>query len=258
MSVPVVILVVSLAAAPHKLAAPEWNTVNVPADLAAFYAGEVARTLRSQGFEVITARDIATVLGLERQKQLLGCSEEAGSCMAELGAALGCEAILTANLARLDDSYQGSLRVLSSRDGKTIADERVEATGQKALARELEAAALRLARQLRPPPPQAGPRRLSWVPLAAGVALGAGASVCLVVANSNFSQIPLGDEQRALGLASDGRALQISGWTMVGLGAGALVGAAVMFLLGGEPRPIKAQVTLNSTGAGLGFTGAFP
>ena len=257
-SVSVALLVVSLAAAPHKLAAPEWSTVNIPADLAAFYAGEVARTLRSQGFEVITAKDIATVLGLERQKQLLGCSEETGSCMAELGAALGCEAILTANLARLDDSYQGSLRVLSSRDGKTLADEKVEASGQKALSRELEAAALRLARQLRPAPPQAGPRRLSWIPLAAGVALGAGATASLVVANSNHAQIPLGDEQRAVGLASDGRALQIAGWTMVGVGAGALVGAAVMFLLGGEPPPITPQVTVTGAGATLGLTGALP
>ncbi len=258
MSVSIAVLVASLSAVPGKLAAPEWATVNIPADLAAFYAGEVARTLRSEGFEVLTTRDIAAVLGLERQKQLLGCAEEATNCMAELGAAMGCDAILTANLARLDDSYQGSLRVLSARDGKTLADERVEASGQRALAQALEAAALRLARKLRPPPPQQGPRRHAWIPLVAGVALGAGAGVTLGVASSNFAQVAQVDEPTALQLASDGKTLQLSGWTMVGVGAAALVTAGVLFLLGGDPPPLTPQVSVTGSGATLGLSGVFP
>ncbi|MDP1821658.1 MAG: hypothetical protein Q8L48_00365 [Archangium sp.] len=247
----------SLTAAPHKLAAPEWSTVNIPADLASFYAGEVARVLRGEGFEVISSRDIATVLGFERQKQLLGCAEDANACMTELGAALGCDGILTANLARLDDTYQGSLRILST-DGRTLADERVEATGQKALAEALEAAALRLVKKLRPQVPPPGPRRLSWIPLAAGVALGVGAGVSLGVANSNFVQLDASGEAKALQLANEGKALQGAGWAMAGVGAAALAGAALMFALGGDPPPVTPQVSVTSGGAALSLTGAFP
>lgn len=252
-----VFLLASLAAAPHKLAAPEWSTVNIPADLASFYSGEVARVLRSVGFEVVTSSDIATVLGLERQKQLLGCAVDTNSCMTELGAALGCDGILTASLARLDDTYQGSLRILSATDGKTLADERVEAVGQKALADALEAAALRLVKKLRPPVAQPGPRRFSWVPLAAGVALGVGAGVSLAVANSNHEQIPASGEAKALQLANEGKTLQGAGWAMAGVGAAALAGAAVMFLLGGDP-PVTPQVSVTGSGAAVGLTGAFP
>ena len=207
---------------------------------------------------MITARDIATALGLERQRALLGCAEDASACMSELGAALGCDAIITANLARLDDSYEGSLRVLSARDGKTIADERVEATGQKALARVLEGAAHRLARKLRPPPPPASVRHYSWIPLAAAVALGVGAGVSLAVANTNLTRITSSDEPTAIQLARDGKTLQGAGWAMAGVGAGALVGAALLYFLGGGPGSVAPQVHVTGAGASIGLTGVVP
>lgn len=257
MSASLLLLLTALSAAPAKLAAPEWTTVNISPELAAFYSGEVARVLRGEGFEVITARDIATLLGLERQKQLLGCGETTGSCMAELGAALGCEAIITANLARLDNTFQGSLRVLSARDGKTLADERVEATGERALVGALEEAAVKLGRQLRPPPPVSA-RSRAWIPLVAGVALGAGAGVSLVVAQSNYDQIPLSQEREANQLASDGKVLQVSGWAMAGVGTAAVVGAGLMFLLGAQASPVTPQVSVTSAGGSLGISGVFP
>lgn len=260
MSASIAILLAALAAAPTRLAAPEWTTVHIPPELASFYAAEVARVLRTQGFEVITARDIATVLGMERQKQLLGCGENSGSCMAELGEALGCSAIVTANLARLDNTFQGSLRVLSSRDGKTLADERVEANGERAMIDALEEATVRLARKLRPPPPETGggARRLSWVPLAAGVALGIGAGVSLGVASSNDAKIPASDEATAGRLAGEGKVLQTAGWAMAGVGAAAVVSAGLLFLLGGEASPVAPHLSVTKAGAAVGVSGVFP
>lgn len=256
MTASLALLLLSVSAAPSKLAAPEW-TVNIRADLASFYADEVARVLRAEGFEVITARDMATVLGLERQRQLLGCEEGAESCIAELGAALGCDAILTANLARLDDTFQGSLKVLSAQSGQTLADEPVKATGERALADALEGAARRLARRLRPPPDPGLARRASWIPLAAGVALGAGATAALLVANSNYAKIPASTEPQALGLASDGQGLQVAGWTMAGVGAAAVVGAGLLYFLGG-PSPVTPQLSVTNSGAAVGLSGVFP
>ena len=45
-------------------------------------------------YTVVGASDIATLIGLERQKQLQGCGEDSESCMAELGNALGVEGVL--------------------------------------------------------------------------------------------------------------------------------------------------------------------
>jgi len=38
-------------------------------------------------FQVTSQKDMQTLLGLERQKQLLGCSEAQSACMAELAGA---------------------------------------------------------------------------------------------------------------------------------------------------------------------------
>lgn len=258
-SASIALLLATLAAAPHKLAVPEWSTVNISPELASFYAGEVARVLRTQGFEVISARDIATLLGLERQKQLLGCGENVGSCMAELGAALGCDAIVTANLARLDSTFQGSLRLVSSRDGATLADEPVRASGERALAEALEEAAVKLAQKLRPPAAgSGGARRFSWIPLVAGAALGAGAGVAFGFSGANYAKIPGTDEPTAVALARDGKALQVSGWALAGVGAAALVGAGVLFLAGGDAPPLTPQVSVTGAGAAIGLSGVFP
>ena len=74
-------------------------------------AGEVAR----RGiFSVVSSSDIATLLGAERQKQLLGCPEEAQSCLTELTDALGARFIMSGTLARLGESYQLTLQTLDS------------------------------------------------------------------------------------------------------------------------------------------------
>lgn len=260
MSVSALLLSFALTATPQKLAVPEWKTVNMPADLAGFYAGEFARALRAQGFEVVTASDIRTLLGFERQKQLLGCTEDGTSCMAELGAALGCEAIVAADLARLDDSYRGTVRVLSATSGKTLASEPVRATGQRALAEALELAAERLTLQLRPPAPTSAPsaRSLAWLPFAVGLGCGGGAAVTFAVAGSNYAAIPARNEGDALALARDGEALQIAGWALGGVGAAALVTAGVMWLTGGAPPPVTPQVSVVNGGGAVGVAGVLP
>jgi hypothetical protein len=48
-----------------------------------------SRLGRGQRVRVTTQRDVAQIIGLERQKQLLGCSDQDSSCNAELAGALG-------------------------------------------------------------------------------------------------------------------------------------------------------------------------
>lgn len=82
--------------------------------------GDLARTRR---FEVIGASDIAAMLGLERQKQLAGCAEDANTCLAELGGALGAEFLLLGSMARIDQDRRIDLKLLDTRKNKVIGRE---------------------------------------------------------------------------------------------------------------------------------------
>lgn len=79
---------------------------------------------RSPNLEVVGQSDVASMLGLERQRQLLGCVET--SCMTELSGALGVPWLVTGSVARLGKAYRIDLKLLQAsngtatwRDGKT-------------------------------------------------------------------------------------------------------------------------------------------
>lgn len=74
-----------------------------------------------QFFDPISSAEITTLLGMERQKQLLGCGEEAASCMTEIAAALGAPYVLSGSLTRLEGIFQLNLQVLDSQRGRTVA-----------------------------------------------------------------------------------------------------------------------------------------
>ena len=61
-----------------------------------------------------TAGDLKQLIGLERQKQLLGCAER--GCVAELAAALGVDGVLTGNVTR-SESWLVTVKVLHAADG---------------------------------------------------------------------------------------------------------------------------------------------
>lgn len=85
---------------------------------------EIARSLseaitveagRIGTFEVGSQKDLATILGLERQKQLLGCGEETSSCLMELADAAGARFVLTGSLVKLGNTWQLNLQTLDTR-----------------------------------------------------------------------------------------------------------------------------------------------
>src|SRR5687767_11550449 len=94
-----------LAAAPPKtLAAPGLHGLDVPAEALVFYNEHLALELQRRGFEVITAKHMETVLGLERQKALLGCGDAA--CMSEIASALGADGTVIGEVAAFGDTLQ--------------------------------------------------------------------------------------------------------------------------------------------------------
>lgn len=106
------LLALALSAAPPKLAvlqvAPGEGVP--PSTAAAVTESLVAEVRRRSGAEVITQREIASILSLENQKAMLGCATDA--CMAELGGALGADRLVAADLAKLGESFLLHVRVV--------------------------------------------------------------------------------------------------------------------------------------------------
>jgi TolB-like protein len=82
---------------------------------------EVALTEASTfaDLEIIGRSDIAALLGFERERQVLGCAEEAG-CLAEIGGALGVEYLLVGSLGRLGQLYRIDLKLVDARKARVL------------------------------------------------------------------------------------------------------------------------------------------
>jgi len=81
---------------------------------AAAFTEAVSTELAKAGyFSVVSKKDLETLIGLERQRTLLGCSEES-TCLTELAGALGARFVLSGSVARLGPSYQLSLQVMDT------------------------------------------------------------------------------------------------------------------------------------------------
>jgi hypothetical protein len=106
------LLAAALAAAPPKLAVLQvLNGEGVPASTAQAITEAVVAEVRKQSkAEVITQREIASILSLEKQKEMLGCQTDA--CMAELGGALGTDRLVSGDMAKLGESFLLHLRVV--------------------------------------------------------------------------------------------------------------------------------------------------
>lgn len=250
----------SAAAAPPKLAMPAWTTVQVTPELAAFYADHLAAALRSNGIEVVTSSEMATLLGIERQKQLLGCADDS-SCMAELGNALGAQTVLKVSVARLDESLRANITVMASLDGAVKGETQIEAANESRFFSALDDAAAELARKLtpEPPKPQGRVRAYSWVPAAVG-----GLGLVLGTVGLSVARVKYGDlsgaqtYEAAAPLASEGKAWQglgVVGFVFAGAGAAA---AVLMYVLGGPSAPaVTPSVGVTAGGASFSLGGSF-
>lgn len=126
---------------PLRLAAPGLNAVNVDVRVATFVSEHFAQELAAAGVAVVTAGEIASLIGLERQKQLLGCEDDSSSCVVELANALGVDGLVTGSVGRFGATYRANLKVLSSRDGEALAIITRKASSESELLDELSTAA---------------------------------------------------------------------------------------------------------------------
>lgn len=119
-------LCVWLALAPVALAKDKLVVMDlvpgaeVTAEIASGLTEAVAAAVARPGFyDVLSTSELHALIGVERQRQLLGCSEETG-CMTEIGSALGARYLLTGSVGRLGASFQLALQLVDTQKGQVL------------------------------------------------------------------------------------------------------------------------------------------
>lgn len=190
------------ANAKPRLAVNELGALGVPAEEAQLIGDAVVTYLSARGlFEVIGPRDIQTLLGVERQKSLLGtCANDSLGCSLDLSKVLSARFVLSGQLGKVGSAYQLTLQLVDTEKGATSSRSSKIAGSLEAM-RDLVpyAASEATGSPLPPPPSRAVPITLL---VAGGVAFLTGGAV-EVLALSKESQ--LNEELCPGGPQPDGR-----------------------------------------------------
>ncbi|MFT3712603.1 MAG: hypothetical protein QM817_33560 [Archangium sp.] len=262
---------------PLRIAVPGLRGVRLSEQELEFYAEHLAQNLRAPGLVVVTSREISTLLGIERQKQLLGCGDGANSCVAELANALGADAVVLGDVARIDDTFQINLELITPSDASVLAQGSRRVSGQVAsldalasLGRELgrglltkKGRAVPAELQVQTSAGAAPPRAWSWVPVGAGVAIAGAGALFLSFAEANAAVLrnPTGGALKpsyAAQIRDEGKLFQALGAVFLGVGIAATAAGFGLVLFGPRETPASVSFVPLPGGAAFAFSGALP
>ncbi len=145
------LLLLVLAADPTPgLAVMDFAVEGAPPEIGAATSGLVAHELeRLQLFRVTTAETTRVILGVERQRQLLGCDNCSGGSLGEL---TSFEYLVTGKLLRTgpakEPKYNLMLTLMKVGSASPLSSVRVEAKGEEKLLQEVPPATLKLVGKL--------------------------------------------------------------------------------------------------------------
>jgi hypothetical protein len=153
----------------------EPGEVRIVTDLIATQIG------RRDNIDVLTASDLADAMGLEAERQAMGC-ESNESCLAEIAGAMGADLVVFGSVGRLNQTFLVNLNLFSNAETKSVARETVEANDLDELPRAIAVATDRMIvaaipdaeSMIHEPAPAATPlmaRPLAWVGIG-GLAVG--------------------------------------------------------------------------------------
>jgi len=236
----------------------------VEAQLASGLNDAIAVELSQRGFfEVLAAKDLQTLLNVERQRQLLGCSEE-GACLTELADAVGARFVLSGQLNKLGAAYQLSLEGLDTLKARPLGRTTRLSADVETLRAQIPYAVAEATGVPLPPPPS---NVLSYSLLglgAAGILTGAyfgidGISregqINQTIKQGQLGNTPLATAAYYQQLGRD--AAHEKTVSLVGLGIGAAATAAGILTFRRDPNG-GSRLALVPQGAGLGLAGVFP
>ncbi len=244
---PTLVLLFALAQSqePVKLAVPGLTCVGVDAALGDVYLERFVTVLaRTGGLKITTRRDIEHVLGLERQKELLGCSDGTNACLAELAGGLGVDGMITGSLAKAGSAYIVTIRIIRASGGAEVVSTTERLKDEDALGEWLDAEAQRLGARILAAfgrAPAVGATSARWPRLIPGiVGLGAiaGGGGLLSIAGGKNAQLSRGTIAYAQidAAIADGRIAEVGGWVLIGVGAAAVAASAIWFAVGGSSQ----------------------
>ncbi|MGV3623190.1 MAG: hypothetical protein ACO1OB_20390 [Archangium sp.] len=218
---------------------------------------------RTGFFNVTTQGEVATLLGLERQKQLSGCADDSSSCTTELAGALGAKFMMTGSVARFGaDAVQLSLQMQDTEKSRTVGRATRIAKDLPGLLAVMPWAFSEAATT--PPPPE--PSRAAPITLMVGGGVGAIAGGVLLLQASLreatvAAELRLSEEQPDVILQGAdyyrNEAAVVTGMRFggaIGVGVGAALVAVGAVLL---PKTEGTRVAIVPTGTGAAIAGSF-
>jgi TolB-like protein len=221
-----------------------------------------------RGLDTIGRSDITSLLGFERERQLLGCSQDT-SCLAELGGALGVDYLLIGSVGRVGTLLRLDLKLVEARRARVLGRSGVSLQDKAELLVEATQNGVRaLLRQLTPEAPLARPSGLAgpsrwpaWVTLGVGGAALAAGLTAGVMAKTEYDQLKrsrtdLDYADTYASRSSRIRRLSVASDVLVPVG---LVGVGVGGWLWwrSRPPPVTVRVSATPGGAGLILAGEF-
>lgn len=213
---------------------------------------------RTREVSVTTQRDVAQIIGLERQKALMGCAEDATSCTSELAGALGVDGMLTGSVTRTPGGYLLSLKVLKVTDGSpwASASERLESEGQ--LLDVLDPIAARFVGELVGRKKTNVGRVVFFSGAALALGLSAGGAALVAMSKSDAALLKSDQPQTPLelqGTASRGSTFQTAGALMLTAGVPIFITCLVLALVDpGSSRRVALVPSFSSRGAFVSLT----
>lgn len=217
-------------------------------------------------FDPISSSEIETMLGAERQRQLMGCGEDASSCLAELAGALGAPFMMSGSMAKVGGVFQLNIQVVDTRNAKVLGRSSKLARDFESLRLQVPYAVAEACGTPLPPPPS---RVLPYTMIATGGAAVIGGGVLAILALNNESLVRgelAADDMNATVVLrpADTYRTQLAQVqvqktiALVALVAGAAaVGVGLWLIPPDAPQPGQ-KVGLVFTGNGLAVAGTLP
>ncbi len=91
-----------------------------PRPLAALRQALTPELRKLVGVSAISGDEIRDMLGLERQKQMLGCSEESSTCLAEIAGAISADELIAVHLALVGNTYTLAAQRSDAKAGRVV------------------------------------------------------------------------------------------------------------------------------------------
>jgi TolB-like protein len=251
------LLLSALSAAPVSLGAPRFQLIDVEEKQGDWLSETFAQQLAQQGVAVTTNSQLVALIGFERQKQLLGCTDATG-CMTELANALGVDGIITGTVARFGEFLQVNVKIIAAGGSKPLALWSARLRDEEALFDAMRAAAPRIVHDVRVSLGRevAGARPWWLLPAGLAVALGVSSGVLFGVAGGRVATLETGT------LSGNVRDFADQTRTLQSLAVGLAIAAGVSALTAGGfglfGRDVQPVAFVGPAQSGVGLVGVFP